>query len=209
MPRNYSAGFTPAQTATDKSRRRGVSLSRFCRGRGFTIIELLVVIAIIAVIAAILFPVFARSREKARATACLSNYHQIALATQMYASDFDGDTPPDGGSFAGLIVDCAPYTKSGAIFACPDDFDREKEARAGTYRMATLYQGKPISCGWLDPYTNAVTRSATTTLLYEAEKDINQQEIVPTFRHSGGAQILFFDGHAKWIKGNGKKDADD
>ena len=175
----------------------------------FTLIELLVVVAIIAVIAAILFPVFAHTREKARAATCFSNYHQIGLATQMYASDFDGDTPPDGGSFGGLIADCVPYTKSTALFTCPDDFDREAEGRAGTYRMATLYQGKPINCGWIDPYTNLVTKSATTTLLYEAEKDRNQQNIVPTFRHDKGTQILFFDGHAKWIPGNGKKDADD
>ena len=56
---------------------------------GFTLIELLVVIAIIAILAAILFPVFARAREAARKTSCLSNLKQIALATQMYAQDYD------------------------------------------------------------------------------------------------------------------------
>jgi prepilin-type N-terminal cleavage/methylation domain-containing protein len=58
--------------------------------RGFTLIELLVVIAIIAILAAILFPVFARAREAARKTSCISNLKQIALATAMYAQDFDG-----------------------------------------------------------------------------------------------------------------------
>src|SRR5256712_9786426 len=58
--------------------------------RAFTLIELLVVIAIIAILAAILFPVFARAREKARQTACLSNCKQIALAFQMYQQDYDG-----------------------------------------------------------------------------------------------------------------------
>ncbi len=57
--------------------------------KGFTLIELLVVIAIIAILAAILFPVFARAREKARQTSCLSNMKQIALAITMYASDYD------------------------------------------------------------------------------------------------------------------------
>ena len=57
--------------------------------RGFTLIELLVVIAIIAILAAILFPVFARAREKARQTACLSNLKQIGLGSVMYASDYD------------------------------------------------------------------------------------------------------------------------
>ena len=59
------------------------------RGKGFTLIELLVVIAIIAILAAILFPVFARAREKARQTSCLSNLKQLALAYQMYAQDYD------------------------------------------------------------------------------------------------------------------------
>jgi prepilin-type N-terminal cleavage/methylation domain-containing protein len=59
------------------------------RNHGFTLIELLVVIAIIAILAAILFPVFARAREAARKTSCLSNMKQIGLASQMYAQDFD------------------------------------------------------------------------------------------------------------------------
>ena len=63
------------------------------RRLGFTLIELLVVIAIIAILAAILFPVFARAREKARQTQCLSNYKQLALAVQMYIQDYDGVYP--------------------------------------------------------------------------------------------------------------------
>ena len=183
------------------------------RPTAFTLIELLVVVAIIAVIAAILFPVFMSSREKARAVACFSNYHQIGAAVQMYATDYDGNTPPDGGSFSGIITDCKPYSKQTAIFICPDDFDREREKRPGTYRMPSLYQGHAINCGWEDPYSTATppatTHSSTTTLLYEAEQDFDQAPINPTFRHSGGTQVLYFDGHTKWVKGSGPKDNDD
>lgn len=178
--------------------------------RGFTLIELLVVIAIVGLLAAILFPVFFSAREKARQSACLSNYHQIGLAIHMYASDFDDATPPDGGSFSGLIADCVPYNHDTRIFACPDDFDRVSEHRAGSYRMASLYQGLPLSCGWSDPYNPATTaRSATTTLAYEAEQDFAQSAITTTFRHGGGTQILLFDSHARWLKGAAPKDADD
>ncbi len=176
---------------------------------GFTLIEMLIVIAIIAVIAAILFPVFQKVRENARAAACLSNYHQIGLAIHEYAGDNDGETPPDGGSFGGLIADCDPYTRNAAIFACPDDYDRLTESRPGSYRMASLYQGLPISCGWQDPYNPAVTaQPAQTTLAYEAEQDFSQSPIVTTYRHRGGTQILAFDGHTRWVRGV-SKDADD
>ncbi len=93
------------------------------RPRGFTLIELLVVICIIAILSAILFPVFARAREKARQTSCLSNLKQITLASLMYSADSDGTyvnswvTGPTGGwSWLEMIQ---PYTKSWQLFACP------------------------------------------------------------------------------------------
>src|SRR5215467_480464 len=98
--------------------------------RGFTLIELLVVIAIIAILAAILFPVFAQAREKARAVSCLSNMKQVDLAWQMYLQDYDevmvpmwvthtGDAYPPGGDSNGgeyyWPYLCQPYIKSWQI----------------------------------------------------------------------------------------------
>jgi prepilin-type N-terminal cleavage/methylation domain-containing protein/prepilin-type processing-associated H-X9-DG protein len=94
---------------------------------GFTLIELLVVIAIIAVLAGILFAVFAHVREAARKTACLSNMKQVGLALQMYAQDYD-ETLPLGNVVAGFnepnappnfLGSLVPYTKNLGIFACP------------------------------------------------------------------------------------------
>ncbi|MDR3706676.1 MAG: DUF1559 domain-containing protein [Capsulimonadaceae bacterium] len=94
------------------------------KGDAFTLIELLVVIAIIAILAAILFPVFATAREKARQSACLSNVKQIGLAYTQYEEDYD-ETVPCGqstfGSGRGWAKQIYPYVKSFAVFLCPDD----------------------------------------------------------------------------------------
>src|SRR5579859_4930752 len=104
---------------------------------GFTLIELLVVIAIIAILAAILFPVFAQAREKARAISCLSNEKQIGLATMMYVQDYDetymwqpwpGKQCPDWNlpicqpqyGFYDLLQ---PYVKNQGLFSCPSNSD--------------------------------------------------------------------------------------
>jgi prepilin-type N-terminal cleavage/methylation domain-containing protein/prepilin-type processing-associated H-X9-DG protein len=94
--------------------------------RGFTLIELLVVIAIIAILAAILFPVFAKAREKARQTSCLSNCKQLGLSFMMYAQDYDERynywTTGAGDATASAQpwwVVLQPYTKNGQIYVCP------------------------------------------------------------------------------------------
>src|SRR5690349_15983360 len=95
-------------------------------GRGFTLIELLVVIAIIAILAAILFPVFARARENARRTSCQSNLKQIALGIFQYTQDYDERYPSRfygngvnyGGAWAAVVQ---PYVKSEQLFQCPSE----------------------------------------------------------------------------------------
>ena len=97
------------------------------RSDGFTLIELLIVIAIIAILAAILFPVFATAREKARQTSCSSNEKQLGTAVLQYVQDYDEKFPcglftvgvtPDGWGWANQLY---PYVKSTAVFQCPDD----------------------------------------------------------------------------------------
>ena len=102
--------------------------------RAFTLIELLVVIAIIAILAAILFPVFAQAKEAAKKTACINNNKQINLSLQMYISDYDDTYPPayiyNAPNGPGALDDSginhwsgvqAPYIKNWGIFVCPSD----------------------------------------------------------------------------------------
>jgi prepilin-type N-terminal cleavage/methylation domain-containing protein len=98
---------------------------------GFTLIELLVVIAIIAILAAILFPVFAQARESARQTTCLSNQKQIGLSVAMYLQDYDNTYPSQpsdglltlaaGGKTSTYYDELLPYQKSQQIWICPSD----------------------------------------------------------------------------------------
>jgi prepilin-type N-terminal cleavage/methylation domain-containing protein/prepilin-type processing-associated H-X9-DG protein len=105
-------------------------LKRF-KARGFTLIELLVVIAIIAILAAILFPVFARAREAARKSSCASNMKQIGTATLMYVQDYDEMYPKYGGGVANVRTGILhwpaaiqPYVKNRQVFKCPSDIVR-------------------------------------------------------------------------------------
>lgn len=107
--------------------------------KAFTLIELLVVIAIIAILAAILFPVFAQAREKARAISCISNLKQLGLAVAQYNQDYDecmpnGDNP--WGEETGWAWQIYPYVKSVGVYQCPDDTSmgsQYDEAHATSY----------------------------------------------------------------------------
>lgn len=115
--------------------------------RGFTLIELLVVIAIIAILAAILFPVFARAREKARQSSCSSNVKQIMTAWKMYSTDYDGQfTHHIYGTTTAVAYywyyPMAPYIKNNQIWQCPSDQPHNftnKPLDEASYGMNWLY----------------------------------------------------------------------
>lgn len=100
--------------------------------KGFTLIELLVVIAIIAILAAILFPVFAQAREKARAITCVSNLNQIGLGMMQYLQDYDDRFPTSWAK--GFPGDpnwyIQPYLKSLDVLTCPDKYVTVQQANA-------------------------------------------------------------------------------
>jgi prepilin-type N-terminal cleavage/methylation domain-containing protein len=129
------------------------------RQRGFTLIELLVVIAIIAILAAILFPVFAQAREKARQATCVSNIKQIMMAIQMYGQDWDSRMPialmntvcaaaglhenPDGSIWMPFLWEAlGPYTKSEYAFLCPSDNYQNNPCCADTNPCESPYVGQ-------------------------------------------------------------------
>ena len=91
---------------------------------GFTLIEILVVLAVLAILTAILLPVFASARHRARMTACASNLHQISLALHQYAADNDGNYPLDDPVLAHtphlIWTLLTPYTHNADVFHCPE-----------------------------------------------------------------------------------------
>ncbi len=151
------------------------------RKSGFTLIELLVVIAIIAILAAILFPVFARAREKARQTSCLSNVKQISLGILMYSQDYDEAFP---GFYSKLttadwplkqwVHDVMPYVKNEQIFVCPSG--GEQNTYGNTPPAAPQFPVSYAVSNWIcaggrGNYNNKmarITHPAETIVLYDA-----------------------------------------
>ena len=190
--------------------------------RGFTLIELLVVIAIIAILAAILFPVFARAREKARQTSCMSNVKQLTLGMMMYAQDNDEHLTRcrmgagDGWQWPQTTcwhwwAEIMPYLKNTNILNCPSYAGQGSLNGAG--QIGGLGYGLNLWLGqqWPGVSMGSIAKPSETALLMDVNfdlvcwlpstKDANGNPCngdAPT-RHNGGLNIGWCDGHAKWM----------
>jgi len=191
--------------------------------RGFTLIELLVVIAIIAILAAILFPVFARAREKARQTSCLSNMKQFGLAMLMYAQDYDERMV--------MYVDAAYQFTTMAWWVTIDPYVKNEQMRACPSQRGGGWSDYGVCYPHVSGVGNAtslaeVDKPAETAMLLETEAQHNSsgrtgnlylgycpfhyaegsiawayyRGVAWPGRHNGGNNNCFIDGHAKWLK---------
>lgn len=191
------------------------------RKTGFTLIELLVVIAIIAILAAILFPVFARAREKARQASCQSNLKQIGIAVLMYAQDYDervlkqqpcwnGTNAWPNGS-ARWWEAIQPYVKNTQLIVCPS---------ASNLGIGYILARNPFTgCSGASSALASFQTPAETVIMTDGPgwgmlgNDTNAgwskwsatptacAPVVchpPTMRHNDGANCLYMDGHVKW-----------
>ena len=219
----------------------------------FTLIELLVVIAIISILAAILFPVFARARENARRASCLNNMKQIGLGVAMYTQDYDETLisyryiTPNGSSSVGWTETLQPYVKSRQMFVCPSARKvsgctptgndptyyppttptTASKPSFGSYGYNYYYLGRDGITGgvrYLVDFKLAAIQNPTETVLanevtgvwgvgptyppsyWDPPRTGACEASITTFRqqnaqwHFDGTNIIFVDGHAKFMK---------
>jgi prepilin-type processing-associated H-X9-DG protein len=188
----------------------------------------LVVIAIIAILAAILFPVFAQAREKARSISCLSNLKQLGTASIMYTQDYDEMVvphclrdwaDPTGPVWAYWFEMIMPYVKNAQVFVCPSHRGAVGgHSSVGSYGYIcdgfTLDPTDPNYSGL--PFGGIYSLAelhypAELIMLGESQKatcrvcpDYHTHSFPPVWpvqrRHQGGSNYLFYDGHAKWAR---------
>ena len=196
------------------------------RRRAFTLIELLVVIAIIAILAAILFPVFAKAREKARQTSCMNQVKQASTAEMQYIQDYDEVLP-----FSYCITPTnlywqllTPYVKNGQIYRCPSDADPWVPVTGLQLSyICNYYFHPPGDTTPLAPIALSAVLSPSQKVSQAENADGSTGNLTPNCqyaygcsghvasagyndwartnltRHNGGSNFPFLDGHAKWL----------
>jgi prepilin-type N-terminal cleavage/methylation domain-containing protein/prepilin-type processing-associated H-X9-DG protein len=203
------------------------------RRAGFTLIELLVVIAIIAILAAILFPVFAQAREKARQTSCLSNSKQLALGVLMYVQDYDETFPMSvyvepttpAPTMVSIYDVLQPHMKNVGILNCPSYSPGFNwRARVAPLRSPNFqYVGYSPNLGLFGEDTCRIGGSKTretalaalelpveTIMFFDGTIRSNPgtqlvaEDVLASARHNDGVVINFADGHSKWHKGGSR-----
>jgi prepilin-type N-terminal cleavage/methylation domain-containing protein/prepilin-type processing-associated H-X9-DG protein len=185
----------------------------FSAPRGFTLIEVLVVIAIISVLAAVLYPVFARAGANGRKGACMSNLRQIGLALSAYVEDWDSYLPPfttsiDPGAERQtdrlLVAALEPYIKNNDIWFCPADRYARRKAHpdgAHTDHTVTSYHTLPtlafepvrlslIDGPWLDGFGG---QESISDVVFAYDDFVGSESV-----HSGGRNYLYLDARVKW-----------
>ena len=196
--------------------------------KGFTLIELLVVIAIIAILAAILFPVFAKAREKARQTTCVSNIKQVMTGALMYNQDYDDKmvTAPvhwnDGQAWVCWPFQLQPYIKNWGVYACPST---EKGPMDYQYMHYDVWPTYAVACSIFEsasgismaqvptPSDKVFIADSNHPVLGNAQgwltasgcgqwvcgANINSTHLWRT-PHNDGLVVGYIDGHVKWMR---------